>query len=195
MIADKLLNAHLEQVKSAVLSFAPAAQVGFAAACISRQREVFVRAAATAEGLDNSQRALDGVLDQLWLAAANDRIADLRNAEPLATALAPEDFEAVNGPTAVVFTSVNAIRDFISAALDGETSYAHFMAARNIDLVEVLADEIEADCDPLMRAEMDRQVADLSTLQPGAGPQAIETLKARNAGVSLYGNFWFEPPG
>jgi hypothetical protein len=195
MIADKLLNAHLEQVKSAVLSFAPAAQVGFAAACVSRQREVFVRAAQTSGELNDSQRALDGVLDQLWLAAANDRVADLRNAEPLAAALAPEDFEPVDGPTAVVFTSANAIRDFISAALDGEASYAHFMAARNIELVEVLADEIPGDCDPLMRAEMDRQVADLSTLQAGAGSRAIETLKARNTGVSLYGNFWFDSTG
>jgi hypothetical protein len=192
MIPDKVLIAHLDTVDGLVNALAPRAQVGFVASCASRQRNAFVRAATGRDELVGSAEAFDAVLEKMWGIAISDQLAELDGAVPISERLFPEGLEASGPLMAVVQTVGNAVKDFVSIAAGGDVAYARYTAARNVELVEIIADEVTFDCEPLMRAEMERQLADLATLQAASGPQDFSALRARNAGLSVYGELWFQ---
>jgi hypothetical protein len=192
MIPDNVLVAHLKSVDAVVNGLAPRAQVAFAAGCVARQRDAFVRATTGRGELVGSAAAFDAVLEKLWSVAIDDGIADLEAAVPIAERLMPEELEASDPCLALVYTVSNAIRDFVTIAADGDVAYARYMAARNLELVELIAGEVTFDCEPLMRAEMERQRADLTALEQTSGAQDFSALKARNEGLSVYGELWFQ---
>jgi hypothetical protein len=112
---------------------------------------------------------------------------------------APRPEEIVDGATAVANVIANYFFDVMNAFKEARTDYPHHLASGCLGLIETLIDSlgetqvssIAQGVASLFQREIDHQNCDLDTLSSDSSPTAIETVRAKSAGNSVYGNFWF----
>jgi hypothetical protein len=183
---DKVLVAHLNEVRAEVHALPREEAVAFGLVCLERMLPVYARAA---EGQAwNGTGLLRAALDEAW--------KHLLEATPLAEGLgsrceqaSPPDEAEVDGlRRALAHTIANAFADFMDAIEEGDFQYASFAADRAIDVPDILADEPEfegAVARALFQAEMARQKADLAQLKSAGLSRAAELRDmARRAELS-----------
>lgn len=190
-MSDSELITHLGVVESGVGDLSPSNSVAFAAACVERQKAVFCRALEGQSWLAPSAVALDEVLLRLWDIAKRNHLEGLDSAALSAGKLMPADLQPDNGPLAVVFFVANGLRDLIGAFADGDFAYAHFKAARNLELIEMLADEESVDLEELQRLEVARQLDDLHDIARATSDSDVESLRESATRNPLYREHWF----
>jgi hypothetical protein len=169
----------------------------FAAACAERQWPVYERASA---GKSWEMRSvLRGSLDAVWdwllgraerprLAAQCERAVFDENS----------DDEADNG----AFAAANSVYGLASIVQEDQPRYSAQSALSNLDLVDAFlydlldleasaANDLVVDAHELMQREMQRQLADLDSLNEPFGSDLVQTLRGRAQGESVLGDYWY----
>jgi hypothetical protein len=189
MMSTKELMAHLNDQQQVIEGLSRGPSIAFGAACLERQRPIYGRASLNQSWGEKGIPALEQVLGLLWSAASG---TDLRGADlsALLTSLLPPDEALNSGPPMAAFTIANAVADFTTCIQEGNPHYAHCMARRGIELIEMLADDLSVDLEHLERQEIARQSADLATLVESM-PDVIQRIRANSAGQLLFGTEWF----
>lgn len=183
---EEALVKHLEAVDSDVEELDAASCYLFGASCFERLAPVHERASSDQVASQAVRLAIDSVWS--WLGGAE--VSDWSELRQGILSLA-ELGESVGSPEQVAeFFVANAIGDFLGALGDDDSQYARYAAARNIDTIELLADELDEDLSVLFAQEMKRQREDLELLKRD-GESAREALKSRSQGESVLGTHWF----
>jgi hypothetical protein len=187
------LMPHLMTVEDVVTRMKPRLALAFGMACTERQWSTYERASRETSKdavLPSVRRGLDEVWR--WLQLQGPFPAGL-SAE--IRGLIPTD-EEVDDPRFVLLHIIgNGMADFLKSVGENQPSYAHFTAARNVEVIEVLEDVLgneSEEYEQLLVAEMSRQNEDIAVLQGDLGNELIDRVKERAQGAQLLGEFWVD---
>lgn len=188
---DALID-HLNVVESGVNNLSPNGAFGFALACVERQLPVYQRASIgrpwTLEGIrDATDQAWNRLIDDVELTP--DFIEQCRECCPA------DDYQSDASVVAANLISNSAI-DLLTAIRDGEASYCHFPAYRNIDLLELLCDELNESesieqLKQLIDVEIEHQNQDLCEMKESTEPDRLQRIRVSSRGKSLFNEIWF----
>lgn len=183
---DKVLVAHLDEVRAEVHALPREEAIAFGLVCLERMLPVYAQAA---EGQTwNGTGLLRAAMDEVW--------RHLLEATPLPEGLGsrcdeaspPDELELDGLQRALTHTVAGAVAAFLDALEEGDFRYASFSAARAIEVPDLLADEPEFEgtvARALLQSEMKRQKADLARLKLAGLSRAAEELRAAARGAEL----------
>jgi hypothetical protein len=189
MIADKELMFHLSDIEDKLNGLGDSGRLLFGGACLLRQREVFYKACMGQNWTLKSTNAFHEILDRLLDVPTYNPVSFIKlNAQ--CGNLVPDSLQPINFETTLVFTVANSLRDLVSALNEGETSYVRFSAARNIELIEMLADDMSRDCQDLLQIEMRNQQFDVTLIKNHSAERASAELASIYSKHSLFNSLW-----
>lgn len=183
---------YLELVEKIVKKLPRKQAFGFAFACVERQWPVYERSS-----LDKSwsTAGLRSSIDQAWQQLIDDQKMPGYLIERCRRSIPPDDVPGDSEVAGARLISNSAI-DLLSALQGNESSYCHFPAARNIDLLEMLYEAFEGaearhKVKPLLDLEIKRQRDDLVTMRVSSNVEQIAALRDTSMKISLFGDLWF----
>ena len=189
---------HLREVEVALRGFGESQAFTLAAACSERQWPVYERAAVGMpwSKADVLRRTLDAVWE--WLLRQRGRPRGFaRGCEEAVLEEIKDDVQNAASEVAGAFYGLasivegNRTMDVLYAAKANLSFVEAFLA----DLLDIEPTEKNAsaiDSHELMQAEIGRQREDLSALLRGVPmPSVVGEIRAKSAGVSLLGEYWW----
>ena len=189
MTDDELVE-HLDEVKEQVKALSQRQADAFGLSCIERMLPAY-RRASVGQRWDGGE-VLRRMVDQAWNSLALERPLEPGTAEACREAI-PNDEDLDSFETAVAFHIGNAVADFLTQFEEGRDSYGYFMAARGIDVIDLLDDDSDIDTDVidgLYELEMSRQNADLERVRGATGVEDLLNARRGGEAPSVLGAEW-----
>lgn len=187
---------HLDLVQRRVEALDPAKAAAFGLLCTERQWPVLSRAARYAAWSQDLLPQFRQALDATWDQVESWGFATTEEGHP-EIPLAPEDIigsgedGCVTNSDTVAFYLLNALSDLLSSIHEGNPTYSHCSAARNIDMIETLLGEVQLPpgrSEAMIKSELARQLHDLDSLATVASPCS---LRQSHAVPDIYEGVWF----
>jgi len=182
---------YLDLVEEIVKKLPRKQSFAFAFACVERQWAVYERAS-----IDKpwSGAGLRSSIDQAWQQLIEGQKMPGYLIERCRRSI-PHDDDLTDSEAAAAHLISHSAIDLLSALQGKESSYCHFPARRNLDLLEMLFDELqEADrihVQPLLDVEVKKQRDDLVTMRISSNAEQIAALRETSQRISLFGDMWF----
>ncbi len=123
--------------------------------------------------------------------------SDTAQVDPPEIPLAPDDIIAsgedgrVTSSDTVAYFLLHAFSNLLAAIQEGDPTYSHYSAARSIDAIEMLLDEVQLppdESEAMMATELARQLQNLDALEATDSPVS---LRPSHAGPDIYAGVWF----
>lgn len=187
-MTDKEKVAHLVSVKQRVRKLTAEQALAFGLLCVERMLPVYAHAST---GRDWARpEVLRSGVDEAWASIASGGVLPAGGGEACEGA-SPSDDDLVDDEAIAAHTVANAVAAFFAEAEDGDPTYAHFMASRAIELLELLEDASSVDpltIERLLRSEMSRQEADLGWLRTADAAEIGLKARAAVGASSVFGS-------
>lgn len=181
---DAVLS-HLRTVEARVKSLSPQHALAFGLACVERLLPLYSRAAMGQPW--GRAEVLRSAVDEAWSALLTGGRLREDLGEACRVAIPPD--EVLSGPeTAVAHTIGNGVADFLESAGEGDFGYAHFMADRVVDIIDLFEHELHLGPEvmgPLLRDELAWQDETLNLLERSSSLAIAAELRSRNGGIRL----------
>lgn len=199
---DTAMRQHLSALDRTVETLSQDCSLCFAVACSERQWPIYVRASRGHEWADEGGAAIRAVLDSCWdfLIAEADLPAGLSDR---IGASVPNDASLTDPDGVIAHTIAISFMDLVSRVERKQFfEAARFPAARNLELIEIVFDETEAEdaqdaalieLESLVTMEVERQNDELNRLSNTVDSYKrtlFAELRGESETIRLLGGLW-----